>query len=86
MSFISEMQRLQQNIKELAQTFEALKDAVDQLTPPEYPNQLREPDTTDLADAPPRGSIDEATPREWDSVTKRFYRENLSLEPILKDE
>ena len=86
MSFISEMQRLQQNIKELAQTFEALKDAVDQLTPPEYPNQLREPDTTDLADPEPRRSIDEATPQEWDSATKRFYRENLSLEPILKDE
>jgi hypothetical protein len=86
MSFISEMQRLQQNIKELAQTFEALKDAVDQLTPPEYPNQLREPDTTDLVDPPPRRSIDEATPREWDSATKRFYRENLSLEPIPSDE
>ena len=86
MSFISEMQRLQQNIKELAQTFEALKDAVDQLTPPEYPNQLRELDTTDLADPEPRQSIDEATPQEWDSVTKRFYRDNLSLEPISKDE
>jgi len=86
MSFISEMQRLQQNIKELAQTFEALKDAVDQLNPPEYPNQLRETDTTDLVDPPPRRSIDEATPRGWDSATKRFYRENLSLEPILKDE
>jgi len=75
MSFISEMQRLQQNIKELAQTFEALKESVDQLTPPEHPNQLREPDTTDLADPKPRRSIDEATPQEWDSVTKRFYRE-----------
>ena len=74
MSFISEMQRLQQNIKELGQTFEALKDAVDQLTPPEHPNQLREPDTTDLVDAPPRRSIDEATPREWDSASKRFYQ------------
>lgn len=75
MSFISEMQRLQQNIKELAQTFEALKDAVDQLTPPEYPNQLRELDTTDLADPEPRKTIDEATPAEWDSASKRFYKE-----------
>lgn len=74
MSFISEMQRLQQNIKELAQTFEALKESVDRMTPPEYPNQLREPDTTDLADPEPRQSIDEATPQEWDSATKRFYR------------
>ena len=44
MSFISEMQRLQQNIKELAQTFEALKESVDRMTPPEYPNELRESD------------------------------------------
>jgi hypothetical protein len=77
MSFISEMQRLQQNIKELAQTFEALKDAVDQLNPPEYPNQLREPDTTDLVDQEtPRNSIDDITPQEWNSL--RFDRDSKS--------
>ena len=84
------MQRLQQNIKELAQTFEALKESVDQYqhtrSAPEYPNELREPDTTDLADPPPRKKLEEATPDEWDAVSKRFYRENLSLEPIVKDE
>ena len=78
MSFISEMQRLQQNIKELAQTFEALKESVDRMTPPEYPNQLREPDTKDLVDPEPRSSIDDISPQEWDYVSKRFYQEPKS--------
>jgi len=74
MSFIRELERMQQSIRELSQCFEALKEATDRLTPPEHPNQLREPDTTDLADPKPRQSIDEASPQEWDSVSRKFYR------------
>ena len=79
MSFIRELERLQKNIAELNQTFDALKKSVDQYqhtrSAPEYPNELREPDTTDLADPPPRRKLEEATPNEWDAVSKRFYRE-----------
>lgn len=86
MSFIRELERMQQSIRELSQSLEALKEASERMSPPEYPNELRELDTTDLADPEPRQSIDEASPQEWDSATKRFYRDNLSLEPISKDE
>lgn len=48
MSFIAELQRMQQNIKELNQTFEALTESVDRYqntrTDPKYPNELRESD------------------------------------------
>ena len=75
MSFIRELDRMQQNIKELAQTFEILKEHFERISPPEYPNELREPDTKDLVDPEPRSSIDNMSPQEWDSVFKRFYRE-----------
>ena len=72
MSFISEMQRLEQNIKELSQTFDALQKQVERYQntrgEPEYPNELREPDTVDLADSHPRRSIDDITPQEWNSL------------------
>jgi len=81
MSFISEMQRLQQNIKELAQTFEALQRQVEQYQntrgEPEYPNELRDPDPVDLVDRDtPRKSIDDITPQEWNSL--RFDRNSKS--------
>ena len=44
MSFIRELDRMQQNIKELAQTFDALKEQVERISPPEHPNELRESD------------------------------------------
>ena len=44
MSLIRELDRMQQNIKELAQTFEMLKEQFERIVPPEYPNELREPD------------------------------------------
>ena len=79
MSFIRELERLQKNIAELNQTFDALKKSVGQYqhtrSEPEYPNELRKPDTTDLVDPPPRKKLEEATPEEWDSVSRRFYRE-----------
>jgi hypothetical protein len=82
MSFIAELQRMQQNIKELNQTFEALTESVDRYqntrTPPEYPNELRERNTVDLADPKPRSSINDISPQEWDAVSKRFYREPKS--------
>ena len=82
MSFISELQSLQQSIKELNQTFEALQKQVERYQntrgEPEYPNELREPDTVDLADSHPRRSIDEISPQLWDAVSKRFYREPKS--------
>jgi hypothetical protein len=75
MSFIKELERLQQNIKELNQTFEALTESVERYqntrTPPEYPNELLEHNV----DLEPRLSIDEISPREWDAISKRFYRE-----------
>jgi len=90
MSFIRELERMQQSIRELSQCFDALQQQVERYQntrgTPEYPNELREPDTVDLADSHPRRSIDEISPQLWDAVSKRFYRENLSLEPILKDE
>ena len=42
MSFIRELERMQQSIKELSQSFEALKEASERMFPPEYPNELRE--------------------------------------------
>ena len=74
MSFVRELERMQQSIRELSQCFEALKEATDRITPPEYPTELRDLDTTDLADPKPRQSIDEASPQEWDSVSRKFYR------------
>lgn len=72
MSFISELQRLQQSIKELNQTFEALTESIDQYentrNTPEIPNELRETDKR----------LNDATPQEWDDVTKRFYQESKS--------
>lgn len=44
MSFTRELERMQQSILEMSQCLEALKKATDNLTPPEYPNELREPD------------------------------------------
>lgn len=46
MSLIRELERMQQNIKELSQAFEALKEASERSSPPEHPNELRD-DTTD---------------------------------------
>ena len=72
MSFISELQRLQQSIKELNQTFEALTESVDQYqntrSTPELPNELVEKNKR----------LNDATPREWDEVSKRFYQEPKS--------
>ena len=74
MSFIAELQRLQQSIKELNQTFEALTESVDQYqntrTPPEYPNELVETNK--------RKRLNDASPQEWDAVSKRFYQEPKS--------
>lgn len=46
MSFIRELDRMQQNIKELSQTFDALKEQVERYqntrSEPEYPNELIE--------------------------------------------
>jgi hypothetical protein len=85
MSFIKELERLQQNIKELNQTFEALTESVERYqntrkptrkqSPPEWPSDLHEPDPIDLVDPEPRLSIDEISPREWDAISKRFYQE-----------
>ena len=66
MSFIKELERLQQNIKELSQAFEALKEASERSSPPEHPNELREPE-------PYTRRLNDATPAEWDQVSKRFY-------------
>ena len=44
MSVTRELERMQQSIREMDQCLEALKNATDRLTPPEYPNELREPD------------------------------------------
>ena len=69
MSFIAELQRLQQSIKELNQTFEALTESVDQYqntrTTPELPNELVETNKR----------LNDASPQEWDAVSKRFYQE-----------
>ena len=46
MSLIRELERMQQNIKELSQAFEALKEASERISPPELPNELRD-DVTD---------------------------------------
>jgi hypothetical protein len=74
MSFIAELQRMQQSIKELNQTFEALTKSVDQYqntrTPPEYPNELVETNK--------RKRLNDASPQEWDAVSKRFYQEPKS--------
>ena len=82
MSFIRELERMQQSIRELSQCFDALKEQVERYQntrgEPEYPNELREPDTVDLADSHPRRSIDEISPQLWDAVSKRFYREPKS--------
>lgn len=71
MSFIRELERMQQNIKELSQAFEALKQASERRSSPEYPNELREPE-------PQNKRLNDATPAEWDAVSKRFYREPKS--------
>jgi prefoldin subunit 5 len=72
MSFIAELQRLQQSIKELNQTFEALTESVDQYqntrTTPELPNELVETNKR----------LNDASPQEWDAVSKRFYQEPKS--------
>lgn len=72
MSFISELQRMQQSIKELNQTFEALTESINQYentqNPPEIPNELREDDKR----------LNDATPQEWDDVAKRFYKKPKS--------
>ena len=72
MSFISELQRLQQSIKELNQTFEALTESINQYentrNAPEIPNELREDNKR----------LNDATPQEWDAVSKRFYRKPKS--------
>ena len=72
MSFISELQRLQQSIKELNQTFEALTESINRYentrNTPEIPNELRESD----------GRLNDASPQEWDAVCKRFYQEPKS--------
>ena len=72
MSFISELQRLQQSIKELNQTFEALTESVDQYqntrSTPELPNELVEKEKR----------LNDASPQEWDAVSKRFYQEPKS--------
>ena len=72
MSFISELQRLQQSIKELNQTFDALQKQVERYQntrgEPEYPNELRESDRR----------LNDASPQEWDAVSKRFYQEPKS--------
>mgnify|MGYP001380490288 CR=1 FL=1 len=72
MSFIAELQRLQQSIKELNQTFEALTESVDQYqntrSTPELPNELVETNKR----------LNDATPQEWDEVSKRFYQEPKS--------
>ena len=72
MSFISELQRLQQSIKELNQTFEALTESINQYENtrnlPEIPNELRGDDKR----------LNDATPQEWDAVSKRFYQEPKS--------
>jgi uncharacterized protein YlxW (UPF0749 family) len=74
MSFIAELQRMQQSIKELNQTFEALTKSVDQYqntrTSPEYPNELVETNK--------RKRLNDASPQEWDAVSKRFYQEPKS--------
>ena len=46
MSLVRELERMQQNIKELSQAFEALKEASERISPPELPNELRD-DVTD---------------------------------------
>jgi hypothetical protein len=72
MSFIAELQRLQQSIKELNQTFEALTESVDQYqntrTTPELPNELVETNKR----------LNDVSPQEWDAVSKRFYQEPKS--------
>ena len=72
MSFIAELQRLQQSIKELNQTFEALTESVDQYqntrSTPELPNELVEKEKR----------LNDASPQEWDAVSKRFYQEPKS--------
>ena len=79
MSFVRELERMQQSIRELSQCFDALQQQVERYQntrgTPEYPNELREPDTVDLADSHPRRSIDEISPQLWDAVSKRFYRD-----------
>ena len=85
MSFIKELERLQQNIKELNQTFEALTESVERYqntrkptrkqSSPEWPSDLHEPDPVDLVDPEPRSSIDEISPQLWDAISKRFYQE-----------
>lgn len=50
MSLIRELERMQQNIKELSQAFEALKEASERSSPPEHPNELREDDDVQVPD------------------------------------
>jgi len=72
MSFIAELQRLQQSIKELNQTFEALTESVDQYqntrTTPELPNEL----------VATHKRLNDVSTQEWDAVSKRFYQEPKS--------
>ena len=72
MSFISELQRMQQSITELNQTFEALTESINQYentrNTPEIPNELRESDKR----------LNDASPQEWDAVSKQFYKKPKS--------